>query len=208
VRSNYAIPACSDGGYPAAVPSFALEHGRQLRPLEERDAEEVHALIEVNRARLARWMAWAAGHETAAQTLEFIRTTQRQMADNDGLQLALIAEGRIVGMVGFHSIDWQNRATSLGYWLSEDEEGQGTMTQAVATLTGHAFADWHLNRVEIRADVENARSRAIPERLGYRREGTLRQAYRISGDRYSDDVVYAMLAAEWPAAQRRDTSSR
>jgi ribosomal-protein-serine acetyltransferase len=190
------------------MPPFTLARGRLLRVLEESDAQELHELIERNRPRLARWMAWAVEHQTRRQTIEFIRLTRRQLSANDGLQTALIADGRIVGMVGFHSIDWQNRATSLGYWLSEEEEGQGTMTQAVATLTGHAFAHWRLNRVEIRADVENARSRAIPERLGFRREGTLRQAYRISGDRYSDDAVYAMLAAEWPAAQRRDTSSR
>jgi ribosomal-protein-serine acetyltransferase len=186
---------------------FALEGGRHLRPLEERDAEELHALIESNRSRLARWMAWAAEHETAEQTREFIRTTRRQIAENDGLQLALIAEGRIAGMAGFHAIDWQNRATSLGYWLAEQEEGQGTMTNAVRALTEHAFGDWGLNRVEIRADVENTRSRAIPERLGFQHEGTLRQSYRVSGERYSDDAVYGMLAADWPA-QRRETSSR
>ncbi|HEY4427278.1 MAG TPA: GNAT family protein [Solirubrobacteraceae bacterium] len=190
------------------VPSFALGDGRALRPLEDDDATELHALIEANRPRLARWMAWAAGHETAAQTLEFIRSTQRQMAGNHGLQLALTVDRAIAGMVGFHAIDWQNRATSLGYWLAEEHEGRGTMTSAVRVLTQHAFGHWGLNRVEIRADIENERSRAIPERLGFRHEGTLRQSYRIAGERYSDDAVYAMLAADWPGAQRRETSSR
>jgi ribosomal-protein-serine acetyltransferase len=190
------------------MPTFTLARGRLLRLLDESDAAELHELIERDRSRLARWMAWAVDHQTPEQTLEFIRETRRQASADDGLQTALVADGRIVGMVGFHAIDWQNRATSLGYWLSEEEEGQGTMTDAVRALTEHAFGRWGLNRVEIRADVENTRSRAIPERLGFRHEGTLRQSYRISGDRYSDDAVYAMLAAEWPAAQRRETSSR
>ena len=51
-------------------------------------------------------------------------------------------------------------------------------------------------RVEIRAAQENARSRAIPERLGFTQEGTLRQVERV-GDRYLDNVVYAMLAEDW-----------
>jgi hypothetical protein len=51
-------------------------------------------------------------------------------------------------------------------------------------------------RVEIRAAPENARSRAIPERLGFTQEGTLRQVERV-GDRYLDNVVYAMLAEHW-----------
>jgi RimJ/RimL family protein N-acetyltransferase len=50
-------------------------------------------------------------------------------------------------------------------------------------------------RVEIRAAPENARSRAIPERLGFTQEGTLRQVERV-GDRYLDNVVYAMLAED------------
>ena len=55
---------------------------------------------------------------------------------------------------------------------------------------------WELNRIEIRAAVGNARSRAIPERLGFKQEGTLREAERV-GDAYLDAVVYSMLGSEW-----------
>ncbi|MCW3056170.1 MAG: RimJ/RimL family protein N-acetyltransferase [Solirubrobacterales bacterium] len=174
-----------------------LEGGCHLRLLEESDAQELHALVERNRERLSRWMAWAE-HQTPEQTLSFIRATRRQVAENDGLTMAIASDAQIIGVVGFHGVDWQNRATSVGYWLSEEEEGRGIMTQAVAALVGHAFSRWRLNRVEIRADVRNTRSRAVPGRLGFREEGTLREAYRVSGDRYSDDVVYSMLASDWP----------
>ena len=70
------------------------------------------------------------------------------------------------------------------------------MTGAVTALVDHAISDWDLNRVEIRASVENAASRAIPERLGFHEEGTLRQAELVDG-RYHDTVVYSMLAADW-----------
>lgn len=99
-------------------------------------------------------------------------------------------------MVGFLAVDWTNRSTSIGYWLADAAQGKGTMTRAVASLTDHALTGWQLNRVEIRADVDNRRSRAIPERLGFQQEGVLRQAARI-GDRYVDHAVYAMLAADW-----------
>jgi ribosomal-protein-serine acetyltransferase len=55
---------------------------------------------------------------------------------------------------------------------------------------------WNLHRVEIQAAVDNRRSRAIPERLGFREEGVRREAERI-GERYNDLAVYAMLASEW-----------
>jgi ribosomal-protein-serine acetyltransferase len=73
------------------------------------------------------------------------------------------------------------------------------MTAAATTLVDYAFSGLHLNRVVIQAAVGNTRSRAIPERLGFVAEGTLREAERV-GDEYLDSVVYAMLAREW----RRD----
>jgi ribosomal-protein-serine acetyltransferase len=174
-----------------------LPTGHELRPLEERDAEELYALIDANRERLVRWMVWAEGH-TPERTLEFIRDAQRQLAGDDGFQAAIIDDRRIVGVAGFHRVDWPNRATTIGYWLGAGEEGRGTMTHAVRALVDHAFVEWRLNRVEIRVDVENRRSRAVAERLGFVDEGTLRQALRLA-DGYHDDAVYAMLARDWPA---------
>ncbi len=179
-----------------SAPRFTFTESHGLRPLEETDASELHALIEANRRYLARWMPWAES-QTTAQTLAFIRATRRQVTDDDGFQAALTAQARIVGVVGFHGVDWTNRATSIGYWLAEAEQGRGTMTRAVRALVDHALGVWHLNRVEIRADVENLRSQAIPTRLGFRYEGTLRQVLRF-GDGYRDQVVHAMLAQDWP----------
>jgi ribosomal-protein-serine acetyltransferase len=183
-----------------ATPSFELADGICLRALEETDAIELHALIEANRAHLARWMPWAA-RQTPEDTLSFIGSTRGQLAGNDGLQAALISDAVIIGVAGFHGIDWPNRATSLGYWLAASAEGRGAMTRAVRALVDHAIGTWELNRVEIRADTENLRSRAIAERLGFELEGTLREAQRL-GESYGDQVVYAMLARDWVGGRK------
>jgi ribosomal-protein-serine acetyltransferase len=167
-----------------------------LRLLDEVDAQELHALIEANRAHLARWLPWAGG-QTLDDTIAFIRRTREQLADNDGFQAAIVGDDSIVGVIGYVGVDWNNRSTSIGYWLAEDHQGDGTMTEAVRALVNHALSVWELNRVEIRAAPENRRSRAIPERLGFREEGVLREAER-GVDGYRDSVVYSMLAAEWP----------
>jgi ribosomal-protein-serine acetyltransferase len=172
-----------------------LPDGTHLRQFEESDAAELHALIEVNRAYLARWLPWAS-RQKPADTEQFIERSQRQLEDHDGFQAAVICEGRIAGAIGYHSVDWDRRQTRIGYWLSEDRQGRGTMTAAVRALVDHAFNTWELNRVEIRAAAENRRSRAIPERLGFHQEGTMREFERI-GERYLDTVVYAMLASDW-----------
>lgn len=171
--------------------SLLLSESAQLRLLSESDAGELHALIEKNRAELARWLPWAAA-QTPQDTLAFIRRTREQLAANDGFQAAIVCDGELAGVIGYHRVDWANRATSLGYWLGEKHQHQGTMTAAARLLTDHALAAWELHRVEIRAAVDNRRSRAIPERLGFREEGILRGTERI-GERYLDYAVYSML---------------
>ena len=174
-----------------------LPNGYALRLLEESDADELFALVDANRAHLEPWMPWVPNERSAEDVLPFIRLTRRQIADNEGFHTAIVdTDGRIVGMVGFHRVDWLNRATSIGYWIARDHQGRGTMTHAVRALVDHAFGTWSLNRVTIEAAVDNARSRAVPERLGFTREGTLRAAGRV-GERTMDHAVYAVLAADW-----------
>ena len=174
---------------------FTLGDTRELRVLEDSDVHELHTVIESNRAHLARWLPWAPG-QTLDGTRAFIMHTRKQLSGNDGFQCAILDSGRIVGVVGFHRVDWANRGTSLGYWLAESAQGRGTMTLAVRALIDWAFEGWALNRVEIRAAVENTPSRAVLRRLGMREEGVLRGIERIGG-RYVDHVVYAVLASEW-----------
>lgn len=80
------------------------------------------------------------------------------------------------------------------------------MTGAVRALLDHAFGVWDLHRVIIEVVVDNARSRAIPERLGFREEALLREAKLIRGS-YEDAVLYAMLASDWPPTPREATGS-
>lgn len=172
----------------------------RLRLFEERDADELYRLIDDNRERLARWMEWASP-QTLDGTRDFIRRTRRQLADNDGMQTALVVGGRIAGAVGVHDVCWARGTTSVGYWLGAEFEGRGAMTAAVRAYVDHAFGPWALHRVELRADVDNARSRAIAERLGFTHEGVLRSCALV-GDRRRDHAVYAVLASEWARATR------
>lgn len=175
---------------------IAIADDAWLRPLAVSDAEDLHALVAANRDHLSAWLPWAAP-QTLAGTAAYIAGARERAAANDGFQTVILSGGAIVGSVGFHGVDWSNRATSIGYWLSAEAQGRGLMTASVRALTDHAFGGWRLNRVTIEAAVGNARSRAIPERLGYRQEGILRQSERVGG-RYLDGVLYAVLAAEWP----------
>jgi ribosomal-protein-serine acetyltransferase len=187
----------------AAVLTHELPTGARLRLPEETDAAALYEVVAANREHLAPWMPWAAA-QTVDGTLKWIRAARRRLADNHGLEVIIEDGAEIVGAAGTAEVSWRDRSVALGYWLAEDAQGRGTMTAVVGALVDHAFGVWELNRVEIRAAPENARSRAIPERLGFTAEGTLRQVERI-GDRYVDHVVYGLLAAEWRARQAETT---
>jgi ribosomal-protein-serine acetyltransferase len=172
-----------------------------LRPLTTDDVDELHALIEANREYLSQWLPWAP-RQQRDQTLEFLRSAERQAAGDNGAQLAIVERGRIVGSAGFHAIDWGRGFTSIGYWLAEDAQGRGLAGRAVRACIEQAVGEWRLERIEIRAAPENHRSRAIPERLGFREIGLLRGVEHV-GDRWVDHVVYELRAADWPPVSER-----
>jgi ribosomal-protein-serine acetyltransferase len=168
--------------------------GAYLRLLEEPDAEELHELVDRNRAHLAEWMPWAAD-QTLEGTAAFIHGAVRRHAERNGSELAFVLDERMIGAAGFAGIDWVARGTSIGYWLAEEHQGRGLMTRAVRTLIDYAFGELALHRVEIQAAEGNRRSRAIPERLGFRHEGIRREAECVGG-RYLDLAVYGLLATD------------
>ena len=169
--------------------------GVGLRLLEERDADELYALIDRHREYLSRWLPWAPG-QTREAMLAFVRRIRQEHAEGKGMTTAIVLDGAIAGVVGVHGIDRDHGVTSVGYWLAEDAQGRGAMTAAVRAYVDAALGPWGLHRVELRAAVENARSRSVAERLGFVEEGVLRQAEKV-GDRRLDLVLYAVLAPDW-----------
>jgi ribosomal-protein-serine acetyltransferase len=101
-----------------------------------------------------------------------------------------------VGSVTLHLVNRADLKASIGYWLEEAHQGSGLTTMACGAVLEYAFGELGLNRVEIWCAVDNARSRAVPERLGFTHEGTTRQSQRLH-DRHIDEAVYGMLASEW-----------
>ena len=173
-----------------------------LTPLELRDADELFRVTDDNRDYLRQWLPWLDSIKRVEDTRVFIQAGQAQSAQNNGTQLAIRVRHTIVGIVGHHQIDWRNRIASLGYWVGEAHQGRGVVTAACRSLVSHAFDEARLNRVEIRCAVGNQKSRAIPQRLGFRQEGLLRDAEWLY-DHFVDHIMYAILARDWAVATAR-----
>ena len=156
--------------------------------------------MDANREHLREWLPWLDVNTEVEHTREFIRSTLKQEANKLGPTYAIILRESIVGIVGYHPIRWGNKSVEIGYWLNRDSVGQGIMTRCCRALVEHAFQVLGLNRVAIPAAVGNGRSRAVPERLGFKNEGVIRDAEWLY-DHYVDHVLYAMLRREWKGEQ-------
>lgn len=170
--------------------------GIELRPVRLEDAEPIYFLVEVNRERLGQWLPWVPAVQSAADEAAFIRGTHEQLESGTGLSCVMLVDRAIAGTMSC-SINVANRSAEVGYWVAESFGGQGVVTRGVRAMTTFLFADLDMHRVAIRAATDNARSRAVPERLGFVHEGTQRHA-EILNDEFFDLEVYSMLAPEWP----------
>jgi len=167
-----------------------------LKLLEKKDAEELFALVNDSRSYLREWLPWVDSMKQETDYEPIIEMWLKQFTSHDGFQAGVVYKGKIVGMVGFHGIDWANSKTSVGYWLSEKYQGKGIMTEAVKSLINIAFTEYKLNRVEILCGVKNEKSKAIPERLGFKQEGIIRDAEYLY-DHFHDCSLYSVLSKEW-----------
>lgn len=164
----------------------------EIRILEERHAEIFLTLIEQNRDRHLEIPQLFSLEETR----EAIKRDLLLFAQNKGLGVGIWYRGKFAGSVRYHEIDWENRSTEFGYWLGSEFEGKGLITKVCKVMIAHAFENLKLNRIVIICDTANPKSRAVAERLGFTKEGILRQSEWLK-DRFIDQAVYSLLADEW-----------
>lgn len=170
--------------------------GVTLRRWTLDDAEPLFRLVDENRAFLGEWLTWVDTIRSTVEEAGFIAQAQQHYSERSSLQLALEIRGQLAGSIGLSAISAQNRQAEIGYWLAEGFTGQGHATAACRGLIAHAFGPLGLHRITIWAATGNRRSRAIPERLGFRLEGVEREAELRRGD-FFDLARYALLSHEW-----------
>ncbi len=177
--------------------SLKVDDEIELRQFLPDHADQLFALVEANREHLRAWLPWVDSTTHAGDTLVFIRGQMRAYTGGSGLAAGIWFEEELAGAIGMHDINWTVGFASIGYWISREFEGRGIMTRSCRALVDHAFRVWGFNRIEIRCAVGNVRSQGIPERLGFRKEGTSREVERVGGE-LLDLIIYGMLAMDWP----------
>ena len=172
--------------------------GLELRQFQLADAEAVFGAADRNRAYLREWLPWVDRTTSAEDVRSFIEGGMEQWHAGLGPNTAILLDGVIVGSLGAHRFNLADRNCSIGYWIDAVYQGKGIITRCTASMLDYLFAEVGMHRVEIRCGTGNHRSCAVPQRLGFTREGVLREAEWVN-DRWVDLVLWGLLNREWPA---------
>lgn len=170
--------------------------GIELRLLEERHAPMVYARIDRDRDFLRQWLPFIDATIAEDDTLSFIRASLEQFSSNEGFAAGIWSGAEFIGVIGTRKIDWLNRKVEVGYWMGQEFQGQGIMTDTCRVVVNYLLMELDLNRVEIQCATRNTRSAAIPRRLNFKLEGTRREAEMVNGN-FLDLLVFGMLRRDW-----------
>jgi len=181
---------------------MVLEHGAvRLRPLRMRDGP---AWVD-SRRRNADWLReWESTPPNGVASVPssmttFVVMTRRLRKDaREGLGLPFVieVEGDFAGQLNVGGITRGSLYSAhLGYWIDQRFAGRGVMPTAVALVTDHCFRGVGLHRVEVNIRPENAASRRVVEKLGFREEG-LRHAFLHIAGAWRDHLSYALVREE------------
>lgn len=167
----------------------------RLRPIERDD--------------LPRYVEWFGDPEirrhllvylpfSLAQEEHWFENLLGQLERQEAVLLAIeTAEGAHIGNVGLETIDWKNRHAELGIMIGDKAYwNQGYGTDAIRTLLGLAFREMGLHRVFLRVDVDNGRGIRCYEKVGFQKEGTMRDVVFKEGA-YGDQYLMSILQSEF-----------
>ena len=179
-----------------SLPTPTLRTARlRLRPFTNADADALFAMH--SNAYVLRYWDSSPWSEPA-RAERFIAACWQMAEEGSGARLAMdrVSDNAFIGWCSLSRWNSDYRSASMGYCLGDATWGQGYATEAARALLRWGFDTLDLNRVQAETDTRNAASARVLEKLGFVREGTLREDCVVNGE-VSDSWVYGLVRREW-----------
>ena len=144
-------------------------------------------------------------HDVSKGPMAFVKWLADENANGRMITYAVrrLADDRLVGSTSYLAIAPEHARVEIGAtWYEPSAQATAVNPEAKYLLLGHAFAA-HYNRVELKTDSKNARSRAAMRKMGATEEGTLRGHMWMPQGYWRDSVFFSIVASEWPAVKAR-----
>ena len=176
-----------------------------LRPFRRRDADALFRAVAASQQALAEYLPWAARAYTRSSAVLFIRDSMRSWREAKAYDFTVRRPeepGRHVGNVSIWHLSRSSRSGEIGYWIRTDDTGRGIATEAAREALRIGFAELGLHRLILRIAVGNTSSERVAEKLGFTREGVLREEIQVGG-RWMDHSLWSLLDHEYRSAGRQ-----
>jgi RimJ/RimL family protein N-acetyltransferase len=173
-----------------------LETARlRLRPLADGDVPALFAIFK-DPETMRYWTSPAMTDIAEAEAL--LRDIERHAKAETLFQwgIARRDDDLVIGTCTLFRIDRDHRRGEIGYILRRDHWGRGLANEALSALLDHAFGALGLHRLEADIDPRNTESIRLVERLGFKKEGHLRERYFLASE-IQDSLIYGLLAPDW-----------
>lgn len=171
--------------------------------LEPLRIEHAEPLAEIGlEPELWRWIPAAV--TTRDDMRAYVAKALEEQSRGVSLPFVIIAQGHLAGSTRYGNIDLVNRRLEIGWtWIAPGYQRTAVNTEAKLLLLTHAFERLGVNRVELKTDALNQKSRTAIARLGAVEEGTFRKHIVTESGRVRDTVYYSIIDTEWPTVKRR-----
>lgn len=178
----------------ASMPDPSVTTARlALRPFAPADADRIRSVIEARHVFLPP----GAPRHRSGITQWLARGVHELHRSGQGVHLAMVADGLVVGAISLFKTLWGAGTTEVGYGVHPLHRGRGYAPEAVRGLTRWVFATTSLRRIELRANLDNTASLRVAEKAGFVREGVLRAA-ELEDDGPHDVAVFGLLRTDLP----------
>lgn len=167
-----------------------------LRAISATDVDALFAIF--SDPQVMRY--WSRGPYSSPEELQaYFEATEQAFLSRSQLRwgLARREDGRVIGVCSLYAIDANNLRADIGYILHKEAWGLGYMQEALTAIFDYAFEVMSLRRIEADIDPCNAASIASLERLGFQREGLLKERWLVDGE-VSDSLMMGLLRKSWP----------
>lgn len=169
--------------------------GFTLRPVEESDAEDY--VQNVQDELIFRYIRVIPEPYELKDAKSFIEDCKEKWRKSESFQFGVVISGEVVGSIGLKMRgEEEDELAELGYWIGREYRGEGVMSEAVELLLDFGFSELSLHKIMARVYEENMPSRKLLEKLGFRREGLLRE-HEFHKGKFFDTVYYGLLRREW-----------
>ena len=170
-----------------------------LRPFRRRDADELTEAVQASQLELNQWLPWARIGYAKGDATTYIRDSIKSWREERAYDFAvrrLDDPHRHIGNISVWFISRSFKTGEIGYWVRTDETAQGIATELAARVLKIAFEELKMHRVILRIAVGNRPSERVAEKLGFFREGILREEIKVRG-KWLDHSVWGLLEHEY-----------